>query len=111
MNESLAEWQRLRLADDLLRGELSREPPPPDPGSPSVLAQTVSLGSYPTAALSYFACTPLGLLGAEVEGSMGVTASAGSNFFAVNLGSVIPPPGTQVLCTFVGNRWVFRYGS
>jgi hypothetical protein len=108
---SYLESQRLILADDALRDELSRLKESPDVGSPSLLAQTLSLGSYPTSAMAFFAVTPMGLLGTEAEGSTGVTASAGGTFFALNLGPAIPPVGTQVLVTFVGNRWVFSYGA
>jgi hypothetical protein len=72
-------------------------------------AVTTTLGSYPTSATSFFTCNPLIILGQEVEGGAGVVAAGAAMFFALNLGSAIPPQGTQVLATFVGNRWVFRY--
>jgi hypothetical protein len=110
MSALYSEAQRLLIANDELRAELSRFQQPPDSGSLSLLAQTLSLGSYPTSAAAYYACTPLGLLGTETEGSAGVTASAGATFFAFNTGSAIPPPGTQILVSQVGSRFVFSFG-
>lgn len=94
------------LNDDIDRRDLN-----PAFGSPSILASTTTLSLYPTSAQSYFACTPLTLLGTEKEGSPGVTTPGYSTFFALNLGTAIPPSGTQVLTTFIGSRWVFRYDS
>jgi hypothetical protein len=93
-------------SDDINRRDLN-----PAFGSPSLVASTTTLSVYPTSAQSYFACTPLFLLGTEKEGSSGITTAGYAPFFALNLGSSIPPSGTQVLTTFVGSRWVFRYDS
>jgi hypothetical protein len=94
------------LTDDLTRGDLN-----PAFGSPSTLAQTTTISTYPTTAQSYFACLPLMLLGTEKEGAAGVLTLGSATFFALNLGSTVPPSGTQVLTTFVGSRWVFRYDA
>jgi hypothetical protein len=80
-------------------------------GAPAMLALTTTLSTYPTAAQSYFACLPLTLLGTEVEGGPGTVTPGSATFFALNIGSTIPPAGTQVFTTFVGNRWVFRYDA
>jgi hypothetical protein len=94
------------LADDVKRGFTD-----PSLGSPSLLAVTTTLNAYPTTAQCYYACVPLTLLGNEVEGGPGVVTPGGETFFALNIGSTVPPSGTQVLTTFVGNRWVFRYDA
>ncbi len=74
-----------------------------------MVAQTKSISSYPTAANRFFACAPAGVLGPEVEGGPGTVSTTGSTFFALNLGTAVPPSGTNVLCTYTRYRWVFRY--
>lgn len=78
-------------------------------GAPCVLAQTVVVNSYPTTAACYYGCQPQRILGAEVEGGAATLTPDGGAFYALNLGSAVPPAGTMVVATFVGNRWVFRY--
>lgn len=108
---SYSEAQRLRLADDQAVAEQSRAMHQGDGGAVTVLAVTTTLGAYPTSAARFYVCGPLDVLGTETEGSSGVTSSAGGSILALNTGSGIPPNGTQVVVTFVGNRWVFRYDS
>jgi hypothetical protein len=98
--------REISLTDDSTRGDLN-----PAFGSPSILAQTATINTYPSTAQSYFACLPLTLLGTEKEGAAGVLTPGSATFFALNLGSTVPPAGTQVLTTFVGSRWVFRYDA
>jgi hypothetical protein len=105
------EVKRLVARDAASSDEINRRDLNPAFGSPSILASTTTLSVYPTSAQSYFACTPLTLLGTENEGSSGVTTPGYAPFFALNIGSTIPPSGTQVLTTFVGSRWVFRYDA
>jgi hypothetical protein len=103
--------RRLDIREASLADDLSRSLSDISSGSPCLVARTVALSSYPSVAQCYFACQPLTVLGAEVEGGSGSTTVTSSTFFALNLGSTIPPVGTQVLATFVGNRWVFRYDA
>lgn len=106
---SLDDARRLRARDEALSDDLSRRNPAPAFGSPSLVAQTKAIAAYPTAAQRFFACTPRTVLGREVEGEAGALTSTGSTLLALNLGSAIPPAGTDVLVTFVDSRWVFRY--
>jgi hypothetical protein len=103
--------KRLWLRETALADGLGRQDPEPPIGAPSFLARTTTTGSYPTAPQCFFACQPLTLLGAEVEGGAGAVTVGNATFFALNLGTAVPPPGAQVLTTFVGNRWVFRYDA
>jgi hypothetical protein len=107
----LDEARRLYSLENSLSDDVRRRESDPGLGSPSLLAITTTLSSYPTAAQSYFACLPAALLGLEVEGGPGSVAPGPSPFFALNLGGTVPPSGTKVLATFVGNRWVFRYDA
>lgn len=106
---ALDEAKRLRIRDDLLLDGLSRRDRTPSFGSPSLIAQTKTIQTYPTTAPSFYACVPQTVLGKEVEGGAGTMTPNPATFFALNLGSAIPPVGTNILATFVESRWVFRY--
>ncbi len=103
--------KRALLRDAALADDLRRRDSDPALAAPSLLARTTTLASYPSTPQCYFACTPLTLLGVEVEGGPGALTAGTQTFFALNLGSTVPPNGTQLLVTFVGNRWVFRYDA
>jgi hypothetical protein len=80
-------------------------------GSPdNLLCVTAVFTTYPTTASAFFYVIPVALLGTQAEGSPGTTTPDPSGFFAFNLGSTVPPNGTQVLVSRVPNRWVFPYG-
>ena len=98
--------REVALADDVRRRDSD-----PTLGLPNLLARTTSLVAYPATAQCYYACQPLTLIGTEVEGGAGIVSSTSAPFFALNLGSAVPPSGTQVVATRVDNRWVFRYDS
>ncbi len=97
------------VRDDALLDSLSRRDRDPRFGSPSLVAQTTTIAAYPTSAQRFFACVPQTVLGAEVEGGPALVPPGTSTFFALNLGTAVPPTGTDVLATFVESRWVFRY--
>ncbi len=105
------EAKRLRVRDAAIAGDLSAAPYLADPGTPCLVAQTTRVSTYPTSAQSFFACSPVAVLGAETEGAPAVLTALSPIFFALNLGSAIPPQGTDVIASFVGNRWVFRYDA
>jgi hypothetical protein len=111
MTSDADDARRLFVRENILADDVKRGFTDPTLGSPSLLAVTTTLNTYPTTAQCYYACVPQTLLGNEVEGGAGVVTSGGAMFFALNLGSSVPPSGTQVLTTFVGNRWVFRYDA
>jgi hypothetical protein len=103
--------KRLFTREVALTDEVKRSDSDPTLGLITLLASTTTLSRYPTSANCYFACQPLTLLGAEVEGGAGLTSATSAPFFALNIGSTVPPNGTQVVATRVDNRWVFRYDS
>ena len=103
--------KRFLTRDVALTDDVVRRDSDPSVQSVGLLASTTTLGSYPTSAQSYYACTPQAILGTEVEGGAGVLTPVGSTFFALNLGTTVPPVGTSVIATHVGSRWVFRYDS
>ena len=105
------EAKRLRARDDAIAGDLSAAPYLADPGTPCLVAQTTSISAYPTAAKRFFACTPVAVLGGEVEGGAATLSALSPVLFALNVGGAVPPQGTNVISSFVGNRWVFRYDA
>lgn len=104
------EARRLREFDDQIDEDLSRiDAGLYDEGAPAIVGRTTTLVSYPASANVYFALNPVTVLGAETEGGAALLSYGSNHFMALNLGSIVPPNGTNVLCTYVGNRWVFRY--
>jgi hypothetical protein len=101
--------KRSYLRDIALADEVRRRDSDTSLGPPSILARTSTLGRYPSISQCYFVCQPLILLGAEIEGGPGVVTSGSAVFYALNAGTSVPPPGTEILTTLIGNRWVFRY--
>ena len=108
-SQSFDEAKRLRARDAALLDDLSRRGRFPSFGSPSLVAQTKAISTYPTSPQRFFACVPQTVLGAEVEGGPGTLSPNPATFFALNLGTAVPPVGTNLLATFVESRWVFRY--
>jgi hypothetical protein len=87
----------------------TRADQPGSRGAPCVVAKTKTVTTYPTAAARFYACEAQTVTGAETEGGSGALTAGGDTFFALNLGSAIPPSGTTILCTLASYRWVFRY--
>jgi hypothetical protein len=109
MNAQRDDAKRLRVRDATLGDRFSQSGRDPSLGMPCLLVRTTTIKTYPTSAQSFYACSPLTILGSEVEGGAGSITPGTSTFFALNLGSAVPPVGTNVLATFVENRWVLRY--
>jgi hypothetical protein len=109
MNLHADEAIRLRIENGVIVDSMSQIERDPSLGMPSLVVRTKTLSHYPTLAQAFYACSPLTVLGIEVEGGSGSLSVATSTLFALNLGSAIPPTGTNVIATFVENRWVFRY--
>jgi hypothetical protein len=99
---------RRRMAD---RDDAIVSPPSPGPSSPSLVATTTHVTTYPTSAAAYYAVQVTAPGGNEVEGgAITLAAASGGKFFALNLGSSIPPEGTAVVIVQTNGRWTFRYG-
>lgn len=76
-----------------------------------MLVQTKTVGTYPTAAGKYYACTVVDPGGAESEGGTGTFGVGTETLFALNSGSAVPPTGTKVIVDPIGGRWVFAYNG
>jgi hypothetical protein len=103
------EAKRLRVRESVLTEISTRGPSDQTSGPPCMVARTVSLGSYPTTATCFYACNPITVLGTEAEDGPSILTTEACTLFALNLGSTIPPAGTDILVTFVRHRWAFRY--
>ena len=100
---------RLRIAQADADTAASQAPGVATRGAPCVVGQTKTISAYPAGATSFFAVAPVDVTGPEVEGGPGTLGALSSTFYALNLGSAVPPVGANVICTFVDSRWVFRY--
>ena len=109
MSRSQDEARRLRVREADRTDIQTRTDRDPAFGSPSLVAQTKTLSSYPGTAQRFYACVPVVILGTETEGGAGSVTVESSTFLALNLGTAVPPVGTNILATFVESRWVFRY--
>lgn len=101
--------QRLRVQQRASDSEATRDRGVTTRGAPCFVVQTVAQTTYPTIAESFFATEIVTVLGTEAELAAGDLRVASGYVYCLNLGSAIPPMGTNVLATFVDNRWVFRY--
>lgn len=76
----------------------------------SMLCVTTSLGSYPTMSPAAFAVVPEECDAEDDEGAAATyTDNTDSTFFAINLGTNVPPQGSRIIVHAVGGRWLFRW--
>lgn len=78
-------------------------------GAASMVVQTTTIAAYPTVAASFFAVVQCDATGSEVEGGPGTITPNKGKFVALNIGTAIPPLGTNLVITRPGGRWIFRY--
>lgn len=104
------EARTLRRRHDELTEDAERHFGHGDGGSVSLLVQTATKTTYPTSAGAYYYCEAVTATGTESEGSSGtLTADSSSTLYVFNVGSAVPPVGTNLVATFEDYRWVFRY--
>lgn len=77
--------------------------------SAAMVATTTMITTYPTTANTFFAANPTEVGGTETEGGAATYTTGTQVVYALNVGTQVPSPGTQVVCHAVGGRWVFRY--
>ena len=71
---------------------------------------TTTIASYPTSAGAFYACNPQQVTGTVAEGASPTYLTDTSTIvYALNVGTQIPPDGTELVIHSVGGRWVFRY--
>ena len=100
----------LRERQAATRAAALRLAPFAEEGAVAVLAETTMVSKYPTAAGVFYACLPVTVDGAETEGAAAdFHADLTRTFYALNLGSQVPPRGTLNIAHACGGRWTFRY--
>lgn len=79
-------------------------------GSAALLVQTTTVVTYPTSAAKFYGTNPVEIDGTATEGGAATyTPDPTQVIYCLNVGAAIPPPGTNVLASAVGGRWVFQY--
>lgn len=94
-----------------IKDQINRSPAPPPDGARSLLVMTTVDQSYPTTAGVFYAVFETDVTGPETEGAIPAFSAGTQFFFALNMGSGIPPQGTVVLAESQGGIWCFRYDS
>jgi hypothetical protein len=96
---------RLRQAD--LATRAARLPGDPFVGPPAFVGRVFANPSVPTSTGKYFSVHPVSVLGVEAEGNPGArTVDATRTALVYVIGSQAPLAGDDLVCRFVGNRWV-----
>lgn len=104
-----AENEKLRIDDEEWDRDNGRVEDTQSTGTTSIVAITYVQTAYPTSAQRYYAMKPLRILGLQIEGNAATTTTRSKHLFAANLGTAIPPIGSNHIITYTGNRWVFRH--
>jgi hypothetical protein len=105
---------RLRLRLDRDAAALARRTVGLAPsGQPAFVGRVVSDAKQPTVTGAYYLVNPVSVLGAEAEGvPAALVADATRTALLCVIGTQSPSPGDDLICRFVGNRWVAeRYGA
>jgi hypothetical protein len=91
------------IADQLVRRSLSTSPPQP----PCFVGRVYAIQSVPSTADAYFAVHPVSVLGTEAEGNPGaLVVNSSATAFVYVIGPSAPKVGDDLVCRFIGNRWV-----
>jgi hypothetical protein len=89
--------------------EVERLPEEPGGGGSSYLLRTFAEGTYPTTAARVYACHPVAVDCTDEEAAAATLTAGSGVIHALNVGTTIPPAGTDVIACGVGGRVVFRY--
>lgn len=100
---------RLRRRQDEADDAAARHVGLDDSGAPCLVGKTATVTTYPTTAGRFFAVTPHDVTGTESEGSTGTVTATAGRFYALHIGTTIPPVGTTVVCVHLAHRWAFQY--
>jgi hypothetical protein len=101
-----------RRRHDQMAAAIDRAESPPGSGAESILVKTIAVGTYPTTAKAMYAVVGLKADCDAAEGSTPTFTAAPDalKFFALNVGTTVPPAGTQpILCDLIDGIWCFRH--
>lgn len=108
MNEA----SQLRRRHGELEAAIDRADSPQGSGATSLLVKTIRVGTYPTAAKAMYAVVAMDVRCVESEGQAPTrtVAADADHFYALNVGSAIPPVGTEYLIADkIGSLWQMRF--
>jgi len=101
-----------RLRHEDLEGVVDRLGDNGCEGTPALLVQITSGGSYPRIANSYYLAYIVTVGGAEIEGGPGSFYVDLNQIVVVyNAGTMIPTAGGNFLAHLVGGRWVIDFNG
>src|SRR4051812_48150406 len=99
----------LRSRHSNLSDRLDASKAEPPSGSLSMVVRTTTKTTYPTTANVYYACLPVDVGGTEDEGQSSPLSGGAGFIYVLNLGTTIPPVGTNLIAESVGGRWTTQY--
>jgi hypothetical protein len=105
----LSESRINRVRQQAIDNLISRIPSSPPDGARSLLVQTTTKTTYPTTAGAYYAVKAVDVDGAETEGATPTFTVQTDIFYALNVGSAVPPSGTNILAECIGGMWLIRF--
>lgn len=98
---------RSRLSE--LAGNLDRLDFPAPSSAHPIVVRTVTVATYPTTAGRFYGCQVVTVGGVEAEGNSGSFTLITGVFYVLNLGSAIPPVGTNLIAEPIDGRWTTRF--
>jgi hypothetical protein len=100
-----------RNRQESLADLINRLPSSPPGGARSLLVQTTTQTTYPTSAGVFYAVVAVDVTGDETEGATPTFSAQSQIFYALNLGTAVPPSGTNILADFIGGIALFRWDN
>ena len=74
-----------------------------------LLITTTTKNTYPTTANAFYFCTAQAITGTPTEGGTATINALSFNLYAYNLGTTIPPVGTQRVAHLTCGTYCFTY--
>lgn len=100
-------YRRLRARQDGTELAAGRRGEGPDSPYPALVGRVFANPEVPLTAGRYFSVHPVAVAGVEAESNPGALAvDAARTFLVYVIGPRVPVAGEDLVCRFVGNRWV-----
>ena len=104
------EIRRVRLESLSLGEEISATTRSQTVAPTHAFVQTATKDTYPTTANAFYYCQVCSISGTPTEGgSATITPLAGRFLFVYNVGTTIPPVGTQRVAHVQGSVWTMNF--
>jgi hypothetical protein len=99
-----------RKVEGLATKEARKKPNSPSPRG-RILVKTFQETTYPAAAKRVFACHMMKATFDEEEGATITSTVSDKVLYVGNIGTVLPPEGTEVPAVQYGSRWIMNYNG